>query len=90
MNSNAEGKPLILNTTTWKVIRDIDVQIHACLTPVFEGFTLAFALKLRRKHRKHSVRVAVCVSVWIGWWVEFYVGVSYAVLRVCDSKVVSV
>jgi len=29
------------------------------LCPVFVGFTLAFALQLRKKHGKNSVRVAI-------------------------------
>ena len=34
INLNFEVKPLFLNTSIWKVIRFVDVQIHARLTPV--------------------------------------------------------
>jgi len=40
---------------TWKNIKILE---ECGPSPVFTGFTLAFALQLRRKHGKTSVRVA--------------------------------
>jgi hypothetical protein len=41
------------NRTTQKIM---EVYCGSC--PIFAGFTLAFALQLRKKHGKSSVRVA--------------------------------
>jgi len=51
------------NSTQNNTKQIIQIKTQKCLEecrpcPVFAGFTLAFALKLRKKHGKTSVRVA--------------------------------
>ena len=44
---------------TTQITTQITTNLEECgLCPVFASFTLAFALQMRKKHRKNSVRVA--------------------------------
>jgi hypothetical protein len=65
-NNTENGTKQTLHRTTQKFIEqhkkyiEQHKNLEKCgLCPIFAGFTLAFALQLRKKHGKTSVRVAI-------------------------------
>jgi len=63
---NVYTKTLHLTTQINNRTKQITTNLKECGPyPVFACFTLAFALQLRKKHGKPSLRVKTSVRVWI-------------------------
>jgi len=57
INNTENDTKQIIHRTTQKYIEQHKNEEECGPCPVFAGFTLAFALQLRKKHGKTSVRV---------------------------------